>query len=115
MPYVRRPDFLPFTRPMVGEEEIAEIIDTIHSGWITTGPKSAKFEEKLQAYNGVPHCLAMNSATTAQEITMQVLHLQPGDEVITTSLTWVSTLSTVVLQGGVPVLVDIDPVGSRLV
>ncbi|MDR3683096.1 MAG: aminotransferase class I/II-fold pyridoxal phosphate-dependent enzyme [Geothrix sp.] len=110
MTYVRRPDFLPFTRPMVGEEEIAEIIDTIHSGWITTGPKSAKFEEKLQAYNGVPHCLVMNSATTAQEITMQVLNLQPGDEVITTSLTWVSTLSTVVLQGGVPVLVDIDPV-----
>ncbi|MDE3033325.1 MAG: DegT/DnrJ/EryC1/StrS family aminotransferase, partial [Acidobacteriota bacterium] len=70
---------------------------------------SAKFEEGLQAYNGVPHCLVMNSATTAQEITMQVLGLQPGDEVITTSLTWVSTLSTVVLQGGVPVLVDIDP------
>jgi len=110
MPYVRRPEFLPFTRPMVGEEEIAEIIDTIHSGWITTGPKSAAFEEKLKAYNGVPHCLAMNSATTAQEITLQVLNLQPGDEVITTSLTWVSTLSTVVLQGGVPVLVDIDPV-----
>jgi UDP-4-amino-4-deoxy-L-arabinose-oxoglutarate aminotransferase len=105
-----RTSFLPFTRPMVGEEEIAEMIDSIHSGWITTGPKSAKFEEALCAYNGVPHCLAMNSATTAQEITMQVLGLQPGDEVITTGLTWVSTLSTVVLQGGVPVLVDIDPV-----
>ncbi|MCX6546915.1 MAG: DegT/DnrJ/EryC1/StrS family aminotransferase, partial [Acidobacteria bacterium] len=114
MSYARRPEFLPFTRPMVGEEEIAEIIDTIHSGWITTGPKSAKFEEALQAYNGVPHCLAMNSATTAQEITMQVLGLQPGDEVITTSLTWVSTLSTIVLQGGVPVLVDIDPVTLNL-
>ena len=62
--YVRRSEFLPFTRPMVGEEEIAEIIDTIHSGWITTGPKSAKFEEALKAYNGVPHCLVMNSATT---------------------------------------------------
>ncbi len=114
MSYVRRAEFLPFTRPMVGEEEIAEIIDSIHSGWITTGPKSAAFEEKLKAYNGVPHCLAMNSATTAQEITMQVLNLQPGDEVITTSLTWVSTLSTVVLQGGVPVLVDIDPVTLNL-
>ncbi|HJW34340.1 MAG TPA: DegT/DnrJ/EryC1/StrS aminotransferase family protein [Holophagaceae bacterium] len=104
-----RDTFLPFTRPMVGEEEIAEIIDSIHSGWITTGPKSAKFEALLAEYNGVKHCMAMNSATTAQEITMQVLGLQPGDEVITTGLTWVSTLSTVILQGGVPVLVDIDP------
>jgi len=104
-----RETFLPFTRPMVGEEEIAEIIDSIHSGWITTGPKSAKFEALLAEYNGVKHCMAMNSATTAQEITMQVLGLQPGDEVITTGLTWVSTLSTVILQGGVPVLVDIDP------
>jgi dTDP-4-amino-4,6-dideoxygalactose transaminase len=114
MTYVRRETFLPFTRPMVGAEEIAEMIDSIESGWITTGPKAARFEEALQEYNGVRHCLAMNSATTAQEITMQCLGLQPGDEVITTSLTWVSTLSTVVLQGGVPVLVDIDPVTLNL-
>jgi dTDP-4-amino-4,6-dideoxygalactose transaminase len=112
--YVRREQFLPFTRPMVGAEEIAEIIDSIESGWITTGPKAARFEDALCAYNGVPHCLTMNSATTAQEITMQVLGLRPGDEVITTALTWVSTLSTVVLQGGVPVLVDIDPVTLNL-
>ena len=78
MTYSRRETFLPFTRPMVGAEEIAEIIDSIESGWITTGPKAARFEEALQAYNGVTHCLAMNSATTAQEITMQVLGLQPG-------------------------------------
>ncbi len=109
MTYQRRDTFLPFTRPVIGQAEIDEMIDSIQSGWITTGPKSARFEAELAAYNGVPHCLAMNSATTAQEITMQVLGLQPGDEVITTSLTWVSTLSTVVLQGGVPVLVDIDP------
>ena len=109
MSYVRRETFLPFTRPVIGQEEIDEIIDSIHSGWITTGPKAARFEAELQRYNGVPHCLVMNSATTAQEITLQCLGLKPGDEVITTSLTWVSTLSTVILQGGVPVLVDIDP------
>ena len=114
MSYLRRESFLPFTRPMVGAEEIAEMIDSIESGWITTGPKAARFEEALREYNGVKHCLAMNSATTAQEITLQVLGLQPGDEVITTALTWVSTLSTVVLQGGVPVLVDIDPVTLNL-
>ncbi len=109
MTYVRRDSFLPFTRPVIGQEEIEEMIDSINSGWITTGPKSARFEEELARYNGVKHCLAMNSATTAQEIMLQVLGLQPGDEVITTSMTWVSTLSTVVLQGGVPVLADIDP------
>ncbi len=104
-----RETFLPFTRPVIGQEEIDEMIDSIQSGWITTGPKSAKFEEALATYNGTKHCLAMNSATTAQEITMQLMGIQPGDEVITTGLTWVSTLSTVILQGGVPVLVDIDP------
>ena len=109
MTYIRRETFLPFTRPVIGEEEIGEMIDSINSGWITTGPKSARFEEELARYNGVKHCLAMNSATTAQEIMLQVLGLQPGDEVITTAMTWVSTLSTVVLQGGVPVLADIDP------
>jgi UDP-4-amino-4-deoxy-L-arabinose-oxoglutarate aminotransferase len=114
MTYTRRETFLPFTRPMVGQEEIAEIIDSIESGWITTGPKAARFEEALQAYNGVAHCLTMNSATTAQEITLQCLDIQPGDEVITTSLTWVSTLSTIVLRGGVPVLVDIDPATLNL-
>jgi len=114
MSYSRRAEFLPFTRPMVGPEEIAEMVDSIESGWITTGPKAARFEQALQEYNGVRHCLAMNSATTAQEITMQVLGLRPGDEVITTAMTWVSTLSTIVLQGGVPVLVDIDPATLNL-
>ena len=80
MTYTRREQFLPFTRPMVGAEEIAEIIDSIESGWITTGPKAARFEDALCEYNGVAHCLAMNSATTAQEITMQLLGLKPGDD-----------------------------------
>ncbi len=114
MSYARRGTFLPFTRPMVGAEEIAELIDSIESGWLTTGPKAARFEEALCEYNGVPGCFVMNSATTAQEITMQCLGLKPGDEVITTALTWVSTLSTVILQGGVPVLVDIDPLTLNL-
>lgn len=109
MTYRRRDTFLPFTRPMVGPEEIEEFIDSVNSGWITTGPKAARFEEELAAYNGVEHCLAFNSATTAQEVVLQLLGLQPGDEVITTSMTWASTLNTIVLQGGVPVLADIDP------
>lgn len=107
---LKRESFLPFTRPMIGQEEIDEMIDSIKSGWITTGPKSLQFETELARYNNVPNVSVMNSATTAQEIALQVLNLSPGDEVITSSLTWVSTLSTIVLQGGVPVLVDIDPV-----
>ena len=106
---LRRESFLPFSRPVIGQEEINELIDSIHSGWLTTGPKTAKFEEHLSIYNNVPFVRVMNSATTAQEVSLQVMDLQPGDEVITSSLTWVSTLSTIILRGGIPVLVDIDP------
>lgn len=100
---------MPFSRPVIGQEEIDEMIDSIQSGWLTTGPKTAQFEERLATYNNAPYVRVMNSATTAQEISLQVMDLQPGDEVITSSLTWVSTLSTIILRGGVPVLVDIDP------
>ncbi|MFM8622464.1 MAG: DegT/DnrJ/EryC1/StrS family aminotransferase [Holophagaceae bacterium] len=106
---LRRESFLPFSRPVIGQEEIDEMIDSIQSGWLTTGPKSAQFENRLATYNNAPYVRVMNSATTAQEISLQVIDLQPGDEVITSSLTWVSTLSTIILRGGVPVLVDIDP------
>ncbi len=106
---LRRESFLPFSRPVIGQEEIAELIDSIESGWLTTGPKTAQFEERLAMYNHAPYVRVMNSATTAQEISLQVMDLQPGDEVITSSLTWVSTLSTIVLRGGIPVLVDINP------
>ena len=110
MTYLRREKLLPLVKPMIGKNEIAEVVDSLKSGWITTGPKTIKFEEMLSAYNNVSYCLVMNSATTAQEIAMQLLNLAPGDEVITTSMTWVSTLNTIVLQGGIPVLVDIDPI-----
>ncbi len=106
---LRRESFLPFSRPVIGQEEIDEMIDSIQSGWLTTGPKTAQFEERLATYNNAPYVRVMNSATTAHEISLQVMDLQPGDEVITSSLTWVSTLSTIILRGGVPVLVDIDP------
>ena len=105
----RRASFLPFSRPMIGEEEIAEVVDTLRSGWITTGPKSARFEEALAAYNGVPHCLALLNATTGLEMTLGALGIGPGDEVITTSHTFVCTVSNVVLRGAVPILVDVEP------
>ena len=105
----RRATFLPFSRPMIGEEEIAEVADTLRSGWLTTGPKSARFEEALKAFNDVPHCLALLNATTGLEMTLGALGIGPGDEVLTTAHTFVCTVSNVVLRGAVPLLVDIEP------
>ena len=105
----RRETFLPFSRPMVGEEEIAEVAETLRSGWITTGPRTARFEKALEAFNGVPRCLAVLNATTGLEMTLGALGIGPGDEVITTAHTFVCTVSNVVLRGAVPILVDIEP------
>jgi dTDP-4-amino-4,6-dideoxygalactose transaminase len=93
---------------MIGEEEIAEVVDTLRSGWITTGPKSARFEEELKVFNEVPHCLALLNATTGLELTLGALGIGPGDEVITTAHTFVCTVSNVVLRGAVPILVDVE-------
>lgn len=105
----RRETLLPFSRPMIGEEEIAGVVETLRSGWVTTGPKAARFEEELRAFNGVPHCLALLSATTGLETTLGALGIGPGDEVITTAHTFVCTVSNVVLRGAVPILVDVEP------
>jgi dTDP-4-amino-4,6-dideoxygalactose transaminase len=94
---------------MIGEEEIAEVADTLRSGWVTTGPRSARFEEALKAFNEVPHCLALLNATTGLEMTLGALGIGPGDEVITTAHTFVCTVSNVVLRGAVPILVDVEP------
>lgn len=104
----RRQTFLPFSRPMIGEEEIAGVVDSLRSGWITTGPKAARFEDELKAFNEVPHCLALLSATTGLELTLGALGIGPDDEVITTAHTFVCTASNVVLRGAVPILVDVE-------
>lgn len=93
---------------MVGEEEIAEVVEALRSGWITSGPRAARFEEALRDFNGVPHCLALMNATTGLELTLGALGIGPGDEVITTSHTFVCTVSNVVLRGAVPILVDVE-------
>ncbi|MGH7790139.1 MAG: DegT/DnrJ/EryC1/StrS family aminotransferase [Candidatus Binatia bacterium] len=100
---------IPFSRPAIGEEEIAEVVDCLRSGWITTGPRTAQFEKDFAALAGVPHALAVSSATAGLHLAMMGLELQPGDEVITTPMTWPATVNTIVLCGARPVLVDIDP------
>jgi dTDP-4-amino-4,6-dideoxygalactose transaminase len=99
---------IPFSRPSIGEEEIAEVVDCLRSGWVTTGPRTAQFEKEFAAAVQAAHALAVTSATAGLHLVMMGLELQPGDEVITTPLTWPATLNTIVLAGANPVLVDIE-------
>jgi dTDP-4-amino-4,6-dideoxygalactose transaminase len=108
--------FLPFALPEIGEEEIAEVVDTLRSGWVTTGPKARKFEEAFGTYlNGGQagehglHCIAVNSATAGLHLALEALGIGPGDEVITTTHTFTATAEVVRYLGADVKLVDIDP------
>ncbi|WP_210638773.1 UDP-4-amino-4-deoxy-L-arabinose aminotransferase [Pseudomonas sp. Tri1] len=100
--------FLPFSRPSIGEEEIAAVEQVLRSGWITTGPKNQQLEEQFARYVGCRHAVALSSATGAMHITLLALGIGPGDEVITPSQTWVSTANMICLLGATPVFVDVD-------
>ncbi len=102
-------EFLPFSRPTISQEAIDEVVACLKSGWITTGPRVKKFEDDLKAYCSAPHALALSSATAGLHLVLAALELKPGDEVITTPMTFAATLNTVVLTGGKPVLVDVEP------
>jgi dTDP-4-amino-4,6-dideoxygalactose transaminase len=106
-----KPDFLPFALPDIGEEEIAEVVDTLRSGWVTTGPKTKRFEEDFTAFLGDPslHSMAVNSATAGLHLALEALGVGPGDEVITTTHTFTATAEVVRYLGADVVLVDIDP------
>lgn len=103
-----RAEFLPFARPAIGEEEIAELLDTLRSGWITTGPKVERFAGEFASYVGGRFAVPVSSATAGLHVALLALGVAPGDEVITTPLTFVATLNTIVHCGAVPVLADID-------
>ncbi len=102
-------EFLPFSRPSISQAAIDEVVTCLKSGWITTGPRVKQFEEDLKAYLGAPHVLALTSATAGLHLVLVALNLKPGDEVITTPMTFAATLNTIVLAGGKPVLVDVEP------
>ena len=102
-------DFLPFSRPSIDQATIDEVVACLKSGWITTGPRVKQFEENLKAYLGAPHALTLTSATAGLHLVLAALRLKPGDEVITTPMTFAATLNTIVLAGGKPVLVDVEP------
>ncbi|MEP7303699.1 MAG: DegT/DnrJ/EryC1/StrS family aminotransferase, partial [Caldimonas sp.] len=103
--------FLPFALPEIGEDEIAEVVDTLRSGWVTTGPKARRFEEDFSAFMGEPglHSLAVNSATAGLHLALEALGVGPGDEVITTTHTFTATAEVVRYLGADVKLVDIDP------
>lgn len=104
-----RTTFLPFSRPTIDEEEIAEVVDSLRSGWITTGPKVARFEASFRERLGVDHAIAVCSATAGLHLAIASLNLEPGDEVIVPSMTWASTANVVELCGGRTRFVDCDP------
>lgn len=97
-----------FSPPDVGEAEIEEVIDAIKSGWITTGPKTKLFEQKITEYCNTEKTVCLNSSTAAMEMTLRVLGIGPGDEVITTAYTYTASCSVICHVGATPVLVDIQ-------
>jgi len=101
--------FLPFALPLIGQEEIAEVIDTLSSGWLTTGPKVARFENDFSDFIGAKYALAVNSATAGLHLALETIGVRAGDKVITTPYTFTATAEVIRYLGADPVFVDIDP------
>jgi dTDP-4-amino-4,6-dideoxygalactose transaminase len=104
-----REKFLPIATAVFGEEEKKEVINTLESGWITLGPRTKKFEEDLIAYIGVNYAIALNSCSAALHLALLASGVKKGDEVVTTPLTFASTVNAILHTGARPVLADIDP------
>lgn len=107
--YIHRPTFLPFSPPAISEEEVAAVADTLRSDWITTGPKTRRFESEFAHYLGAENALALNSCTAGLHLALVALGIGPGDEVITTPMTFCSSVNVIEHVGARPVLADIEP------
>lgn len=103
-----RKDFLPFSKPSISEDEIQMVADVMRSGWLTTGSKAAAFEEEFTRYCGATGCVALASATGGMHLLLTALDIGPDDEVVTPSMTWVSTVNLITRCGTTPVFADID-------
>ncbi len=106
--------FLPFTRPEIDESAIAAVADVLRSGWITTGPRAQAFEAALSSLFGGRPVRCFSNGTATLEVALRIAGIGPGDEVITTPLTWVATANVIVAVGATPVFVDVDPVTRNL-
>lgn len=100
---------IPFSPPDITEAEINEVIDTLRSGWITTGPKTKQFEKELASYCNTSRAVCLSSATAAMELTLRLLGIGPGDEVITSAYTYTASASVILHVGATPVLIDTAP------
>ena len=103
-----RSESLPFYRPAIGQDDVDAIVETLRSGWLTLGPKTHEFEEKLAAYLGAPNVVAVSSCTAAMFLALKALGVGPGDEVITSAQTFASTVQSIIHTGATPVLADIE-------
>lgn len=104
-----RKEFLPLARPTLGEEEIQEVVETLRSGWLTTGPKVERFEGRFKEYLGVPEAVAVSSGTAGLHLALLAAGVGAGDEVITTSMSFAATANAIVLCGAKPIFTDCDP------
>lgn len=107
--YKKREKFLVFGKPYIGKAEIDEVVDTIKSGWWGTGPKTAAFEKEFGEYVKAKHAISVNSATAGLHLALKVLGVGPGDEVITTPLSFVSTSNVIIHCGAKPIFADVNP------
>jgi dTDP-4-amino-4,6-dideoxygalactose transaminase len=105
----RRATMLGFQPPAIGDEEIAAVAEAMRSGWLTTGPRAAELERRTAEYFGAEHVLALSSATAAMHLALVALGVGPGDEVITTPITWPATANVIVHTGATPIFVDVRP------
>ncbi|MFL6673975.1 MAG: DegT/DnrJ/EryC1/StrS family aminotransferase [Massilia sp.] len=106
--------FLPFSRPSIDEDTIAAVSEVLRSGWITTGPKNQAFEAQLSEYFGGRPVRTFNSGTCTMEIALRIAGIGPGDEVITTPVSWVATANVIIEVGATPVFADIDPLTRNI-
>jgi dTDP-4-amino-4,6-dideoxygalactose transaminase len=113
-PIRSKENFLIFGSPLIEEAEIEEVIACLKSAWIGTGPRVAQFEADFAAYKGVSQAVALNSCTAALHLSFLVANLQPGDEVITTPLTFCATVNAIIHAGATPVLADVDPLTMNI-
>lgn len=109
-----RDDMLIFGKPDIRDAEIQEVLSTLKSGWIGTGPKVAHFEEIFRDYKGTKHAVAVNSGTAALHLALLVSVIKPGDEVITSSMTFCATLNAIIHAGATPVIVDCDRITMNI-
>src|SRR5437660_7880244 len=105
---------VPFFKPDIGEQEVAEVVAALRSGWLTTGPRVRRFEQEFAEAVGAPHAVAVNSCTAALHLALEAIGLKPGQGVLVPTMTFAATAAVVRYLGGIPILVDCDTQTANL-